>query len=188
MRSRYPIILFLTAVFAATCLGAVYAGSPKDNPKDHEKAAKSDGKKLPIERVVKTEAEWKRILTPAQFEITRKAGTEPAFHNEYWNNHKAGIYKCVDCGLELFSSKTKFESGTGWPSFWQPIDPIRIVKHTDPDGERTEVHCARCDAHLGHVFDDGPKPTGLRFCMNSTSLKFVQENKDSKGNGTQAKQ
>ena len=181
MRMRTTIILFLASVFCMACFGALHAAAQKDNPKDKGKAAKPD-KKAPIERVVKTEAEWKKLLTPEQFEITRKAGTEPAFHNEYWNNHQAGIYKCVDCGLEIFSSRTKFESGTGWPSFWQPIDPVRIVKHTDPDGARTEVRCARCDAHLGHVFDDGPKPTGLRFCMNSGALKFVREIKDSKGN------
>ncbi len=127
------------------------------------------------EKVVKTEAEWKKILTPLQFDVTRKAGTERAYTGNYWNNHDAGSYRCSDCDLELFSSKTKFDSGTGWPSFFQAISDKKIIVKRDPDGDRMEVLCARCDAHLGHVFDDGPKPTGLRYCMNSVSLKFHKD-------------
>ncbi len=124
------------------------------------------------DRIKKSEEEWQKQLSPEQYHVTREAGTEPAFTGKYWKTKDKGMYTCVCCGAPLFSSDTKFDSGTGWPSFSQPLDHSAVAEHTDSSYgmNRTEVRCARCDAHLGHVFPDGPGPTGLRYCMNSTSL------------------
>ena len=138
-------------------------------------AGASGGAEAPIRRITKSDAEWRKLLTPLQYHVLREQGTEPAFTGAYWNEHRKGTYLCAGCGLELFSSATKFESGTGWPSFWQPFAKSHVDVNSDTTWgmQRDELACARCGGHLGHVFDDGPKPTGLRYCIDSASLKFV---------------
>jgi len=143
---------------------------------DEKKISFADSEKIEI-----SESDWKSKLTTEEFEVLRKKGTERAFTGEYWNNKKEGVYTCAGCELPLFDSSTKFRSGTGWPSFYQPINEINVAEEKDTSYGmvRTEVLCARCDGHLGHVFPDGPKPTNLRYCINSVSLNFVEKKADS---------
>ena len=180
------VILFVTLLVARVALSTRY-GSPATRPADREAAMNSNvsvkvfndtGELIgPIStpRVVKTDAEWKRQLTPEQYKIARNKGTEAPFCGTLLDNHQEGVYACVCCGLPLFSSDSKFNSGTGWPSFFQPVARENVIEHADDSlgMRRTEILCARCDCHLGHVFEDGPRPTGLRFCVNSDSLTFT---------------
>jgi peptide-methionine (R)-S-oxide reductase len=133
-----------------------------------------------MEKIKKSDAEWKAELTPEQYKIMRRKGTEPAFSGKYWNEHTEGTYSCAGCGQPLFNSETKFDSGSGWPSFWEPMEGADVTAETDVGYGmiRTEVMCGHCQAHLGHVFEDGPEPTGLRYCINSASLNLVHKEQE----------
>ncbi len=163
--------LLCLALMAWSCNHA----QPKTQTKNNPAEAHATGEA--VKKVVKSDAEWKAQLSEEAYYVLRKAGTERAYSGQYWDHHGKGTYTCAACGLPLFDSKTKFDSGTGWPSFYEPIQPQNVINHEDNayGMSRTEVVCARCEGHLGHVFEDGPKPTGLRYCMNSVSLNFQKE-------------
>ncbi len=174
MTSKLTFALGLLALVMGTAgLFAAAGNAAKGGAAAAKPAAATKGKPV-IQKVTKTDAEWKQALSSEEYHVLREKGTERAFTGKYWDNHEKGVYRCAACGLPVFSSATKFESGTGWPSFYQPIAPENVETESDWGFgmRRTEVHCARCGGHLGHVFDDGPRPTGLRYCINSVSLEF----------------
>ncbi len=170
------LIALSGGVISACANENLAADGGTENLVANENSLAVQGDELLFKKIVKTDTEWKRILTPEQYEVARKGGTEAPYSSPLNNIKKKGVFACVCCSLPLFSSKTKFESGTGWPSFYAPINKINVNEKIDKTlaETRTEVLCTRCDAHLGHVFDDGPKPTGLRYCMNGVAMKFIK--------------
>ena len=185
LNRRTVLIQALAAALSGACLGrmsilaapAAAAESTNSGSVSIEQfnpSGKSTGV-VTVARIVKSDADWRRQLSPLAYEVTRRAGTERAFSGQYASNHADGLYRCICCDTALYDSRTKYESGTGWPSFWQPISALNVVKAADNSlgMMRDAIACRRCDAHLGHVFDDGPKPTGLRYCMNSVAFNFV---------------
>ncbi|WP_263350040.1 peptide-methionine (R)-S-oxide reductase MsrB [Acidicapsa acidisoli] len=186
--TRRAFLITTASGCGAVALSALWRGAPaaamsfgsSDGPEtvtiiDFSPQGKRIGK-ITVPRVVKTDAEWKVQLSPISYEVTRRSGTERPYTGSTWDLHDHGIFRCICCDIAIFSSETKFDSGTGWPSFWQPIARENVAEHTDDSlgMRRTEVRCRLCDGHLGHVFDDGPRPTGMRYCMNSAAMHFVK--------------
>jgi len=173
------LVLIIGGMIAANCqntpAGDHVIGQVQTNNEMQMNDQKTPGNSN--EKVTKTDEEWKKELTPEQFRVLRQHGTESAYSGIYWDNHETGVYVCAGCGQELFSSFTKFDSGTGWPSYYAPIDEkgVEETKDNSYGMVRTEVHCSRCGGHLGHVFDDGPKPTGLRYCINSAAIELTKK-------------
>lgn len=176
-------VFLIAALFIAGFLFWNFSDKTNNEKNNYSNTSISDSTKKQgaqmSDKIIKSDEEWKKELTPEEYRILREKGTERAFTGKYWDNHELGTYICAACSTELFESDTKFDSGCGWPSYFEPIDSSRIIYNDDSSFgmKRTEVICAKCGGHLGHVFDDGPEPTGLRYCINSGSMKFIKKEK-----------